>query len=90
MKRRDFLAGAAALPVLLHAQHALADTYPDHNVTMVVPFPPGGQADLAARPVAQKLQEILGKPFVVDNRGGAGGGIGNAYAARQSRTVTRC
>jgi tripartite-type tricarboxylate transporter receptor subunit TctC len=51
---------------------------------MVVPFPPGGQADLAARPIAQKLQEILGKPFVVDNRGGAGGGIGNAYAARST------
>jgi tripartite-type tricarboxylate transporter receptor subunit TctC len=84
MQRRDFLKGAAALPFLGHAQSAFADTYPTHNVSMVVPFPPGGQADLAARPIAQKLQELMGKPFVVDNRGGAGGGIGNAYAARST------
>jgi len=82
MDRRDFLKGAAALPIVLHAGHALADVYPERNVAMIVPFPPGGQADLAARPVAQKLQELLGKAFVVDNRGGAGGAIGNAFAAK--------
>jgi len=82
MKRRDFLAGAAALPVALAARRAFADAYPSRNVTIVVPFPPGGQADLAARPVAQKLQELFGKPVLVDNRGGAGGAIGNALAAR--------
>jgi tripartite-type tricarboxylate transporter receptor subunit TctC len=81
MKRRDFLTGAAALPLTLAATRAFA-AYPDHNVTIIVPFPPGGQADLAARPVAQKIQEILGKPFIIDNRGGAGGAIGNAMAAR--------
>ena len=82
MKRRNFLTGAAALPLALAAARASADTYPSRNVTMIVPFPPGGQADLAARPVALKLQDILGKPFVIDNRGGAGGAIGNAAAAR--------
>jgi tripartite-type tricarboxylate transporter receptor subunit TctC len=82
MKRRDFLKGAAALPVALAARGALAQDYPARNVTMIVPFPPGGQADLAARPVALKLQELLGKSFVVDNRGGAGGAIGNAAAAK--------
>jgi tripartite-type tricarboxylate transporter receptor subunit TctC len=82
MDRRDFLKGAAALPIVLRAGSALADTYPERNVIMIVPFPPGGQADLAARPVAQKLQELLGKAFVVDNRGGAGGAIGNAFAAK--------
>ena len=81
MKRRDFLTGAAALPLALKSTRAFA-AYPDHNVTIVVPFPPGGQADLAARPVAQKIQELLGKPFIIDNRGGAGGAIGNAMAAR--------
>src|SRR6266851_6292849 len=81
MKRRDFLTGAAALPLALKATRAFA-AYPDHNVTIVVPFPPGGQADLAARPVALKLQEIFGKPVIVDNRGGAGGAIGNAAVAR--------
>ncbi len=49
---------------------------------MVVPFPPGGQADLAARPIAQALEKLLGKPVVVDNRGGAGGALGNAAVAR--------
>lgn len=82
MDRRDFLKGAAALPFLTQAQAAFADTYPSRNVTLVAPFPPGGQADLAARPIAQKLQEILGKPYVVENRSGAGGAIGNAYVAR--------
>jgi tripartite-type tricarboxylate transporter receptor subunit TctC len=82
MKRRDFLTGAAVLPLALTATRAFADTYPSHTVTIVVPFPPGGQADLAARPVAQKIQELLGKPFIIDNRGGAGGAIGNAAVAR--------
>ena len=50
---------------------------------MIVPFPPGGQADLAARPIAQALEQILGKPVIVDNRAGGGGGsVGNAAAAR--------
>ena len=49
---------------------------------MIVPFPPGGQADLAARPVAAALEKILGKSVMVDNRSGAGGMLGNAAAAR--------
>ena len=64
--------------------HAFAQAaYPTRNITMIVPFPAGGQADLAARPVALALERILGKPVIVDNRaGGAGGSIGNAQAAR--------
>src|ERR671920_1921742 len=86
MNRRELLKCAAALPL---AQAALSKptfaqaTWPTRNVTMIVPFPAGGQADLAARPVALALEKILGKPFIVDNRaGGAGGSIGNAAAAR--------
>jgi tripartite-type tricarboxylate transporter receptor subunit TctC len=86
MNRREVLKGAAALPLAqaAFANAAFADTpWPDHNITMIVPFPAGGQADLAARPVAHALEGILGKPCVVDNRaGGAGGSIGNAAAAR--------
>src|SRR5947208_14372269 len=86
MNRRELLKAAAALPIV-HA--TLSDAvfaqaaWPTRNVTMIVPFPAGGQADLAARPVALALERIFGKPFIVDNRaGGAGGSIGNAAAAR--------
>src|ERR1700749_1880592 len=85
MNRRELLKTAAALPL---AHTALSNTafaqtpYPSRNITMVVPFPPGGQADLAARPVAQALEKLLGKSVVVDNRSGAGGMVGNAFAAR--------
>ncbi len=85
MNRRELLKAAAALP-LTHAaltNSAFAQTaWPTRNITMIVPFPAGGQADLAARPVALALERILGKPVIVDNRaGGAGGSIGNAAAA---------
>jgi tripartite-type tricarboxylate transporter receptor subunit TctC len=85
MNRRELLK-AAALPL---AQTGFADlafaqgNYPARSITMIVPFPAGGQADLAARPVALALERIMGKPVIVDNRaGGAGGSIGNAQAAR--------
>ncbi len=84
MKRRDVLAGlgaisaGAALPRIAMAQ----EPWPSRPITMVVPFPPGGQADLAARPIAQALEKLLGRPVVVDNRGGAGGALGNAAVAR--------
>src|SRR3954447_17776565 len=84
MDRRDVLRAAAALPLLpALSSAAFAQTYPSRNVTMIVPFPAGGQADLAARPVAQALERILGKAVIVDNRAGGGGGsVGNAAAAR--------
>src|ERR1700759_4795153 len=86
MNRRDFLLTAAAVPLTqdLIASTALAQgIYPSRNITMIVPFPAGGKADLAARPVAASLERILGKPVIVDNRAGGGGGsVGNAQAAR--------
>jgi tripartite-type tricarboxylate transporter receptor subunit TctC len=84
MKRRDVLTGfgaisaGSALPRIAMAQ----EPWPSRPITMVVPFPPGGQADLAARPIAQALEKLLGRPVVVDNRGGAGGALGNAAVAR--------
>src|SRR5205085_11370579 len=56
--------------------------YPTHAVTMVVPFPPGGVADITARPVAEAMGRYLKQPVVVENRGGAGGGVGMQYVAR--------
>jgi tripartite-type tricarboxylate transporter receptor subunit TctC len=86
MKRRDFLLAAASLPITqgLIVRAAFAQSvYPSRNITMIVPFPAGGQADLAARPIAAVLERILGKPVIVDNRAGGGGGsVGNAQAAR--------
>ncbi|WP_315835448.1 tripartite tricarboxylate transporter substrate binding protein [Bradyrhizobium prioriisuperbiae] len=89
MNRRDILKAAAAWPLAQGALSSLdmaalaQSAWPARTVTMIVPFPAGGQADLAARPVALALERILGKPVVVDNRaGGAGGSVGNAQAAR--------
>src|SRR5688572_20137555 len=55
--------------------------YPDRPVRLIVPFPPGGGNDILARAVAQRLSETMGQQFIVDNRGGAGGLIGNQTAA---------
>ena len=83
--RRHLLLGAAALPALSGGPTALAqERWPARNINMIVPYPPGGQADFAGRPVAQALEKILGRGVIVDNRGGAGGAIGNAAAARSA------
>ncbi len=63
---------------------ALAQTYPDRPVRVVVPFPAGGAADIVARHIAQKLSEALPAQFIVDNRGGAGGAIGTEVVARSA------
>jgi len=59
-----------------------AEVYPGRPVTLVVPFPPGGVADTVGRPIAESMAQFLGQPIVVDNKAGAGGGIGMAQVAR--------
>jgi tripartite-type tricarboxylate transporter receptor subunit TctC len=81
MHRRTLLAAVAATPFAAQAQTA---DFPTRAITMVVPFPPGGQADLAARPVAAAMERVLRQPVVVQNRGGAAGAIGNAFVARSA------
>jgi len=79
MLRRFFVAaGLVAAAGLAVAQGA----YPNKPVTMIVPFPPGGLADIVGRPVAEAMTRELGQPVVIENKGGAGGGIGMAQAAK--------
>jgi len=56
--------------------------YPNHPVTMVVPFPPGGVADITGRPAAEAMGRFLKQTVVVENKAGAGGGVGMAYVAK--------
>jgi tripartite-type tricarboxylate transporter receptor subunit TctC len=70
----------AAVSCLLAAS-AFAQAYPNRPVKVIVPWPPGQATDIAARMVAQKLQEQTGQPFVIDNRPGAGGSLGTGVAA---------
>ncbi len=65
------------------AQPAAAQTFPDHYLRLVVPFPPGGATDVLGRILAKSMSEILGQPIVVENHGGAGGTIGIDFASRQ-------
>jgi len=74
------LACAVAASVISFS--ALAQGWPSATVTVVVPWPPGGPTDIAARPLAKGLTEALGQPFVIDNRAGGGGNIGTAAVTR--------
>ena len=62
----------------------LGQSYPDHLIRLIVPWPPGGAADVVARPVAEKLAEALGQPIIVENRPGATGTIGAAFVAKKA------
>ena len=74
------LAFAVAASVISFS--ALAQNWPGSTVTVVVPWPPGGPSDIAARPLAKGLTQGLGQSFVIDNRAGGGGNIGTAAVTR--------
>lgn len=81
MKRREFtLAAAAAL--LAPAASVRADNYPSKPVRLIVPYPPGGGTDTVARAVFERVATLMGQPFVVDNKAGAGTTIGLGELAR--------
>jgi len=70
------------LAVSATSTSAWAQKYPSRAITLVCPFPPGGSADILARLAGQKLSEALGVPVIVENKAGAGGGVGSAYVAK--------
>jgi tripartite-type tricarboxylate transporter receptor subunit TctC len=83
LTRRRLLAGtAAALAAPLFARPASAQSWPSRAVRVIIPYPPGGGADTTGRIYFAKLSEALGQQFVIDNRGGAGGTIAEAVAAK--------
>jgi len=70
-----------ALAIYFPATTAVAQAYPDKPVRVIVVFPPGGSNDVVARIVFQKMSEIMGQQFVIENRGGAAGTIGSEVVA---------
>jgi len=89
-RRASLLAGLLACALALaalafgpaQAQPVAAADYPVKPVKIIVPFPPGGTSDVMGRLIAEELAKQLKQPFIVDNKGGAGGAIGTAEAAR--------
>ena len=86
LTRRHALRSLGALgvagPMSFTGAPALADTYPSQRITFVVPYPAGGNVDVTARIVGSRMQEILGQPIVIVNKGGAGGIIGGDFVKR--------
>ena len=77
LSRLLLIAAGIALAGIAHAQ-----SWPQKSVRFIVPFPPGGATDISARLLGQKLTDIWGQTVVIENRGGAGGGVGAAEAAK--------
>jgi tripartite-type tricarboxylate transporter receptor subunit TctC len=73
---------AVSLTIVAGIAVAHAQSYPSRQITLVVPFPPGGSTDVAARIMAERMRPSLGQPIIVENIGGAGGSIGVGRVAR--------
>ena len=83
--RRTLTQTLAVLALLtIFTAQAQAQEWPARPVKVIVPFPPGGGTDTVARPLTAKLTQLTGQQFVIDNRGGAGGTIGAAAAAKSA------
>jgi tripartite-type tricarboxylate transporter receptor subunit TctC len=80
---------ALSLAILAGIGGAQAQNYPTRPITLVVPFPPGGSTDAAARIMAERMRVSLGQAVVIENVGGAGGSIGVGRVAVRHRMATR-
>jgi tripartite-type tricarboxylate transporter receptor subunit TctC len=85
MRRREFILFSAGImatwPLEARPQNSLAG-YPDHPITLIVPYAPGGGNDVVARAVAEPMSKSLGQPVIIENRGGAGGSVGTRQVAK--------
>src|ERR1700730_13437834 len=77
--KKLIIALALTLAAITGAQ---AQGYPNRQITLIVPFPPGGSTDTAARIMAERMRPILGQPIIIENVGGAGGSMGGGRVAR--------
>jgi tripartite-type tricarboxylate transporter receptor subunit TctC len=73
IKRRDFITFLGSAAMLGPATAKAEASFPNRPIRLIVPYPPGGGTDIVARVLGEKLGANLGRPIVVDNRGGAGG-----------------
>jgi tripartite-type tricarboxylate transporter receptor subunit TctC len=81
MDRRGFLAGSAAAAVVGTLPASAQETYPSHAITFINPFPPGGAADVVARPLAAVMEPLLKQPIAIETKAGAAGAVGAQFAA---------
>lgn len=81
MRTRFWIAATIGLVLTIHGAHA-QQKYPAKPIRLIVPFVPGGQTDVVARALSQRVSDAFGQPVVVDNRPGAGGTIGAELAVR--------
>jgi tripartite-type tricarboxylate transporter receptor subunit TctC len=82
MQRRTLLSLSCAALLGVSVCAFAQGAYPTKPITMIVPFPPGGVADTVARPVAEAMSRDLGQPVVIENKPGAGGGIGMGFVSK--------
>src|SRR5204863_9536825 len=80
IRRRVFVAALGSAPILLLPRRALA-AYPERPIHLIVPFAAGGNADIVGRITGDLISKMLNQPVVVENRGGAGGGVGAEFVA---------
>jgi tripartite-type tricarboxylate transporter receptor subunit TctC len=84
VKRRRFLELLCSASFAVPGRASAAEPFPSRPIRLIVPYPPGGGTDIVGRLLGQKLHESLGQPVVIDNRGGAGGTLGTAAAAKSA------
>src|SRR5262245_21106304 len=84
MKTHVLSLAFAAVLIHVAAPAAVAQSYPDRPVRVIVPYAPGGPTDISGRVIAQKLSDQLGKQFYVENVPGGGGNVGTGRAAQSA------